>query len=133
MRIAEIIQADPNFQPAEHCSVSVYRREQAYGGPEEGGWWHTVNTFIGGVNCASREAAKARIAEYEKQAEELSKAAKAERPGRYAQLGDDETVTSSQPEGDIPTGWSDGGEYFVVIENVQGERDNSQEAIPHYE
>jgi len=50
-----------------------------------------------------------------------------------ASLPGEECDTAYHDEGYIPTGWSDGGELWVTIEQVRGECDNSAEGRPRYE
>jgi len=50
--LIEKIESHPDFSVPQGAWVSVYRRSQNYGGPEEGGWWYNRN--VGGLCLFSR-------------------------------------------------------------------------------
>lgn len=129
--IIEAIKASPRFQPAKAAFVSVYRTQRCYGGPEEGGWWHDRTILEGSIPFASMEAAEEYLAHAERVISEKNADEHPERVAAMANLPDEDTWSSS--EGFIPSGWSDGGELFVHIEDARGSLDNSKEPRPHYE
>jgi hypothetical protein len=45
MNIVSHILGEATSSNGKH-HVSLYERERVYGGPEEGGWWYTVYTYI---------------------------------------------------------------------------------------
>ncbi len=118
----------------EPCFLSLYLVERAYGGPEEGGWYYDVRVLQGGIPFTSRTEAAKWLEEAEAKAEaQTREEIDPYRARRYEELGDDETVTSSCPEGYIPRGWSDGGNYRVMIEKSLGDNDTSNQPTPYYE
>jgi hypothetical protein len=131
--LIEKIEAHPDFSVPQGAWVSVYRRSQNYGGPEEGGWWYNRNTLAGSVYFPAMETAEAWL---EKAKAEVECENREEAPARHramASLPGEECDTAYHDEGYIPTGWSDGGELWVTIEKVRGECDNSAEGRPRYE
>jgi len=131
--LIEKIESHPDFNVPQGAWVSVYRRSQNYGGPEEGGWWYDRNTLEGSIYFPTTEGAEAWL---EKAKVEVERENREEAPARYramAALPGEECDTAYHDEGYIPTGWSDGGELWVTIEQVRGECDNSAEPRPHYE
>lgn len=129
-RIAERIRNSDEFRKAENCFVSIYNKDRCFGGPEEGGWWYDVYTLEGGKPFSTRQAAEdyLKIAEEEIKAE--NQRTQPDRNRATANLPDEEA--SGYPEGYIPTGWSDGGDLLILIENNLGAMDNSNEPPPHY-
>ncbi len=130
---ADVILQDADFEPKTEedgpCWLSVYLVSRAYGGPEEGGWWYDEYEFLGGKSFPYWEAAENALKDAQRTAEQMTN--NIERSSYYNQLGDESS--SSYPEGYIPGGWSDGGNYQVIIENFRGERDTTKYARPHYE
>lgn len=129
--LAELLRSDEAYSEAQACFVSLYRREQCYGGPEEGGWWYTRLSLDGSLQFPTREAAEFFLAAAKTLVEFKNKAEAPQRHRAMASLPDIETAYHD--EGYIPAGWSDGGEYWVTIEDRQGESDNSNDGRPHYE
>jgi hypothetical protein len=131
MDIFQKIMANKEFSEASPCYLSVYRREQCYGGPEEGGWWYDRIEWEGGVPFASREAAERYLESAKAEVEAVNRAEAPNRAHATANLPDAEGA--SYPEGYIPRGWGDGGERFVEIEDEPGESDNTRQPRPRYE
>lgn len=70
----------PVVRPWEdNIYVNVYHAQQAFGGPEEGGWWYDVLEPIESRLCHSREEA---LAEFQKLEERWEKISKEENQGR---------------------------------------------------
>lgn len=113
------------------CYLSVYTIEQCYGGPEEGGWWYTVSKLDSYIYCDNHEQAERLIKEAEQELAAMNIQRRKDYASSYDRLG--EESSSSYPEGYIPTAWSDGGEYRLIIESVLGSQDNSNAPRPHYE
>lgn len=113
------------------CYLSIYTVEQCYGGPEEGGWWFTVRKLDSHIYCDNREQAERLIAETQETLALLNNIHRADQAEAYNVLGDESS--SCYPEGYIPRGWSDGGQYELIVESVLGSQDNSNAPTPHYE
>lgn len=129
--LVDLLRAEPAYEEAQACYVSLYRYERAYGGPEEGGWWYDVRTLDGSLRFPTREAAETFLATAKRIVEARNRKEAPERHRAMAALPDHETAYHD--EGYIPLGWSDGGEWEVVIEERQGASDNSNDGRPHYE
>lgn len=129
--LADAVKRHPSFEAATPVFVSVYRRLQCYGGPEEGGWWYDRFILQGSVPFATREDAGKWLAAAEKEVELLNAREQPARTRAMASLPDVETCWSS--EGWIPKDWNDGGDLWVTIEEKRGEFDTSTEPRPHYE
>ena len=116
-------------QAAAPRFVSLYRSVQVYGGPEEGGWWYTVNALEASKRVPTVEAAEALRDAVEVEAARLSREG-LKRHGDYCR----EIVESCDARGidDYDSyGSNDGPDmYFVTIEAVAGARDNSAEPVP---
>lgn len=134
-RLAAFVQAQPDYQETQPAYVSVYHRERCYGGPEEGGWWYDRCELQGSKAFASREEAEAWLESAKVEVERIRREEAPARARAMASLPDEDVVPcpANCDEGYIPTGWSDGGETMVVVEDVKGERDNMGEPTPHYE
>lgn len=130
-RLADLIRANEEFREAKPCFVSIYRTEQCYGGPEEGGWWYDVTVLDGSVPFASHEAAEEWMEAAKSQVETINAEEQPDRNRAMANLPDIETAYHD--EGYIPQGWGDGGKLWITIEDKAGESDNSREPRPHYE
>jgi len=130
-KLVEIIRSHNEFNEAKPRFVSIYRRHQCYGGPEEGGWWHTRNILEGSIPFPTEEAAEQWLEEAKRQVEEQNRAEAPDRHRAMASLPDYESAYYD--EGYIPTGWDDGGELWVTIEETAGISDNRNEPIGHYE
>lgn len=129
----DIIRSREGFDPRAECWLSLYEVEQVYGGPEEGGWWWCSWRWIGGIKCVSRAEAESFVQEAEREAAAQNASAAQTAAAAVLALGDDDTVSSTYPEGYIPTGWSQGPEVQVIIEGQQGQHDNTGQGRPHYE
>jgi hypothetical protein len=129
-QLIELIKSNPRYAPTATHYVSVYHKEQLYGGPEEGGWWHTVYQLEGSVAFPSREQAEAYIEHAEQLAEQLQIQANRQfRDAFVMKYRDDVDL-----EDDFCTGETiDAGEYLVHVEETQGSLDNSRDVIPHWE
>lgn len=80
--------------------LEIIMRE-CYGGPEEGGWWYCSQDLVRWCALPSKEKALALI--------EFMKSRDIDRPEfkpNWETLGGDETVSSTYPEGYIPSGWT---------------------------
>jgi len=131
MTTAQLILDDPKFSKAEMCYVSVYESNSVYGGPEEGGWWHRYNTYLGSVKFFNREHAEAYLEQAEQQAEQLRSTANARFREYYESRYSDDSIDI---EDDFCRGeTASADEYWVAIEETPGESDNSKEPIPHWE
>lgn len=129
--LADLLRADKEYNEAEACYVSLYRKEQCYGGPEEGGWWYDVWTLDGSLRFPTRIAAETYLSAAKAVVSARNKKEAPIRHRAMAALPDVETAYHD--EGYIPAGWSDGGEWHVTIEDRQGSLDNSNDGRPHYE
>ena len=129
--LVESIKANPRYCKASDAFVSVYRKWQAYGGPEEGGWWKTYYKLEGSVYFPTEEQAS----EYLEAAENLArqmriKEMESSRDGMFQSWDD------SDDSGDesLCRGWSDDNDEFVaIVESKQGSLNNEHESIGHYE
>jgi hypothetical protein len=130
-QLVEKIEAHTEFEQASPAWVSVYRRHQCYGGPEEGGWWYDVDQLHGTVPFATRSTAEKWL-EVAKQ--DVARVNRAEAPSRHAAMANLPDIdTAYHDEGYIPVGWSDGGELWVTVESSPGQSDNTKEPRPRYE
>lgn len=131
--LAEHIEKQPNYKPAQGAFVSIYRSSRHYGGPEEGGWWYTITTLEGSTPFPTRELAEAFLAQATAHVEQMNRDEAPARARAFAGLPDEdlEPCPADAGEGYIPNGWSDGGELDICVEDKQGERDNSHEPTPH--
>lgn len=130
-QLTDKIRAHREFTEAKPRYVSIYRRRQFYGGPEEGGWWTTRNTLEGSIPFPTEEEAEAWLEEAKKQVEQQNRSEAPERHRAMSRLPDIETAYHD--EGYIPVGWDDGGELWVTVEEHRGISDNHNEPIGHYE
>lgn len=133
--LAERISRHQDYSQSRPAYVSVYRRHQCFGGPEEGGWWYDRIILEGSIRFPTTEQAEAFLEQAKAEVEQQNQD---EAPARYramANLPDEDEVCcpAGYSEGYIPTDWDDGGELFVVVEEHQGQSDNSSEPTPHYE
>ena len=105
----------------ESAYVSLYRKAQAYGGPEEGGWWRDIVSLEASQHCHTLERAEAVKAAVETLAEQETRNLKTAHGDMCnSQLGscgwDGELAQHQYGEVDGP------GEYFVVVESTKGSR-----------
>jgi hypothetical protein len=113
--------------PPEQLFVSLYCQSQAYGGPEEGGWWRTVVTLEASQLCSTREQAEAMLIEVRRVSTEATKKA-ATNHGNMCldQLDscgwDGEAAQWTFGEVDGPD------KYFVCIETQNGSQEYAQSA-----
>jgi len=128
--VSTLVMNHPEFALAKPCFVSVYKSNRHYGGAEEGGWWYTRTALVGSVRFASREVAEAYLATAESQAEALQseandgfKRAYLMRYANTAEIEDDFCI------GEVASA----DDYLVIVEDSQGERDDSDEPVPHWE
>lgn len=126
----DLIQKNPRFQKNEGCYVSIYRKEQLYGGPEEGGWWHTVYALEGSVSFVSREHAESYYDEIHSLAQKLQHDANMCRREAYL---DDCARGIEFDDNDLCHGESIDETFFVHVEDEKGSMDNSKDGMPHYE
>lgn len=105
--------------------VVCQREDQCFGGPEEGGWYYSRPSLVKWCAVPTYEMA----VELQKTLTAETQAQPAYRP-RYQELGGDETVNSTYPEGFIPQGWvgSRNFDFYVTHEVVRLEFQT-----PHYE
>jgi hypothetical protein len=129
-QLVDLIRNNEHYTKAATHYVSIYSKEQLYGGPEEGGWWHTCYTLEGSVSFPTYEQAEAFLVQAEHLAGRMKSAAdRAFRDNFVNNHRDDVDY-----EDDFCTGETCGSEdYLVCIEQKQGEMDNSDEPIGHYE
>jgi hypothetical protein len=130
-RLVEKIKEHQHFKNSDRCFVSVYRRLQCYGGPEEGGWWYDRNVLEGGVPFINKEEAEKWMENVKKEIEIENEEEQSSRNKAMTSLPDHETAY--HPEGYIPRDWNDGGDLWVTVETQLGEYDDSNEPAPHYE
>ena len=76
--------------------VMITSSHQCYGGPEEGGWYYQREEFVKWCAVPSRQLALEIVAEYKMMKQPDYKP-------NYDALGGDDTVSSSYPEGYIPS------------------------------
>ena len=131
MNTAQLILEDPAFEKAQATYVSVYEKNVCYGGPEEGGWWHTYYKYLGSVKCHTTEQAQEYLEKAEQQAHELRLAAIRGFRDMYEARYQDpmEDVEDDFCRGEM----ADASEYVVELEQNPGSMDNTNEAIPHWE
>lgn len=129
--LAEVIRKHPAFEEATPCFVSLYKIEQQYGGPEEGGWWYDVLEHKGSIPFTTRTDAEVFLEAARALVEKKNRAEAPSRAKAMASLPDIETAYHD--EGWIPQGWGDGGEWEVRIEDKSGELDHTNQGRPHYE
>lgn len=113
--------------------LSLYSVSECYGGPEEGGWWYNNYHLKAYRICRTEEEATKTRKEMQKCVDEQEKIYKRERHRYYETLPDpDETPCPvGGAEGYIPTGWSDGEQYVIIVEDNPG--DHETKGRPHYE
>lgn len=129
-QIIDLIRNNPRFTQAQPCYVSIYSKSQAYGGAEEGGWWKTYYKLEGSVAFPTREQAEAYVEEVEKLAHMQQLQANAE----YREYFLNSYRDDQDCEDDFCIGETCGAdEFFVTIEEQQGEMDNCNEPVGHYE
>ena len=111
--------------------VSLYRVEQCYGGPEEGGWWYDLWTIVRYKPVQTENEGYSLV----EKMHELIRVAEGQEPyvDRFASLPDEDEVPcpAGYPEGYIPTGFSSSEKLQAVVEEYPGE--NRTKEIPHYE
>jgi hypothetical protein len=73
--------------------VSIYRTEQFYGGPEEGGWWYPVNTLDKSIAFATEEEAQ----------DYLDRVAEPDAANRVADMGEDHFAILESVRGEHDT------------------------------
>jgi len=78
--------------------VMITSSRQCYGGPEEGGWYYQQEQFVKWCAVPSRQLALAIVAEHNMMKQSYNE-------GNWEALGGDDTVSSSYPEGYIPSGF----------------------------
>lgn len=133
-RLAEYVESQSDFQEAQPAFVSIYRHSQCYGGPEEGGWWYDRYELVGSKPFQSRDEATNWLEAARIEVERLNREEAPARARAMASLPDcDAEPLPDAGEGYIPTGWDDGGELMVMVEDKKGEHDNMLEPRPHYE
>jgi hypothetical protein len=113
--------------PPERMYVSLYCRSQAYGGPEEGGWWRTIVTLEASQYCQTREQAEAILKEVRRvaiRATADAKAAHGDMCNRQLEScdWDSEAAQSTYGEVDGPD------EYSVCVEERGGSKEYAQPA-----
>ena len=115
--------------------VSLYETSRAYGGPEEGGWWYTINTLESSKKFYDQDEAEAFLNQLnawiennDLNAEPLSTSRGFD---KYPDpSGGDPMYDHS--DNDIPLGFSgDSSNYFAIIEDTQGSLETTER--PHYE
>lgn len=132
--LAEYVRRQPDFQEAQPAFVSIYRHARCYGGPEEGGWWYDRYSLEGSKAFQSLDLAELWLATAKTEIERLNQQEAPERWRAMANLPDPEQEPLPDAgEGYIPTGWDDGGELMVIVEDHKGSLDNMHEPRPHYE
>lgn len=129
-KLIEIIKNHPDYIQAAPAHVSIYRKCQQYGGPEEGGWWHTVYELQGSVRFASREAAEAHLESVQQLVHQLQKQENQQHRDAFVMNHND----FEDVEDDFCHGETCGAdEFFVEIEENPGALDNTREPIPCWE
>lgn len=111
-----------------HC-VSLYYREEWYGGPEEGGWWGNDTILVAYQHFSTKEAAEAALAKVEKLAKEKTEEAKRSY-GDHC-LRQTEWLEERGLEDDFLREPDGPDNYFVVIEDKAGSQ--SHRGARHYE
>jgi len=129
-RLIDLIRNNPRFSEAKPHYVSIYKKEQCYGGPEEGGWWKTYYVLEGSVSFDTQEQADGYVEHVEIVAKELKNAADKSFRDTFVNSHCDDI----DYQDDFCVGETCGSEdYIVIVEDVQGSLDNSNEPIGHYE
>jgi len=103
--------------------VMITSSQQCYGGPEEGGWYYQREEFVKWCAVPSRQLALEIVAEYNMMKQPDYKP-------NWDALGDDDTVSSSYPEGYIPSSFvfrKDNYAEVCVLPCLQPQE------TPHYE
>lgn len=129
-QLLDLIRNNPRYSAASTHYVSIYFKEQQYGGAEEGGWWHTVCTLEGSVSFDTREQAEQYVEHATQLADKLQRQANKEfRDAFVANHRDDADYDDDYCRGETV----DAGNYFVHVEEQQGSLDNTKEPIGHWE
>ena len=129
-KMVELVRNNSKFTKATQSFVSIYSKRSEYGGPEEGGWWHTVYALEGSIGFASREQAEAYFDEAEQLAHTLQMQESKQHRDAFVANHDD----FADHEDDFCVGETCGpDEFMVIIEDQQGSMDNSRDPIPHWE
>ncbi len=111
--------------------VSMYSIERCYGGPEEGGWWYDWYVYVGASYHETREQADEAANKALDRTKNANRESKRDRDVAYANIPEGNSPYLDT-EGYIPTGWGDGGELTVHVEQYPpGELAKNQER-PHY-
>ena len=85
--LIEKIESHPDFNVPQGAWVSVYRRSQNYGGPEEGGWWYNRSTLEGSVFFPAMETAEAWLEKAKAEARKIVVEARKQAEGALASEG----------------------------------------------
>lgn len=114
-------------EKAEGRYVSLYTRQQCYGGPEEGGWWYDVWILESTAYVPTLDTADKLKAAIEKDAEEMTIQARASY-GEYCKremewLDERGLDADYLPEPDGPE------EYHVLIEEHPGQSETTVKPI----
>jgi len=129
-KLLDLIRTNPRYSEAKTHYVSIYRKSQAYGGPEEGGWWKTYYELEGSVPFATEEQAQDYINHAELLVQQLQTAENT--------AFRDTFVNSYRDDVDYEDNFSYGetcgaDEFTVIVESERGSLDNTNEPIGHYE
>ena len=126
-QLIDLIKSNPRYSQASTHYVSIYHKEQKYGGPEEGGWWHTVYALEGSVPFPTREQAEAYVEHAAQLVNKLQIQANLQfRDAFVANCPYDiELDDNDLCYGEVV----DAGKYFVHVEDKQGELDNANEMV----
>lgn len=126
----DVIRSNPRYTQANGSYVSIYRTWQAYGGPEEGGWWKTYWKLEGSVYFPSQEQAEAYLDEVHALVARMQQQENDEARSAFLMNHRDDV----DYEDDFCGGESCGPDEITVhIEQEQGSMDNTDEPIGHYE
>lgn len=129
-KMLDIIRSNPRFEKANASYVSIYALSDAYGGPEEGGWWKRYWKLEGSVWFPTEEQALAFVDEATKLASNMRiEALRNQRDVFVANHREGIDYEDDFCGGEVP--FAD--DFEVIIEDKPGSLDNTHEPIGHWE
>lgn len=129
-QLLDMIRTNPRYTAAKTHYVSIYRTYQAYGGPEEGGWWKSYYELEGSVPFATQEQAQ----DYVEHAELLVKRLQHAENTMHRDVFVNSYRDDVDYQDDFTHGETCGADDFcVIVEEERGSLDNTKEPIGHYE
>lgn len=120
----------PDASTPQPCYLVLWRIEQFYGGPEEGGWYGNDHIVVKYRQFDTIEAAEAVKAQVEALAERLTAEAKAERNAAARRACEWAEARGEDLEGPDDDRWTDADRYYV---SVTDEPPQNREQDRHWE